>query len=368
MPSHRPIPPGGTIGILGGGQLGRMTALAAASLGYRAHIFTPEENSPAAQVSDAVTVASFEDEAALAKFASQVDAVTLEFENIPSSPVRFLERLIPVRPGSYALETAQDRLCEKRFFNDLGIETAPWRDVGSALDLKAAVLELGTPSILKTARLGYDGKGQVKIGPDTNLDQAWDSLATERAVLEGFVTFDREISALVARGLDGSWAAWDVVENVHTHHILDTTTAPAPISSDLRDKALAIAHQAVDALNLVGVLAVEMFLTGDGRLLVNEMAPRPHNSGHWTIDACLTSQFEQVVRAVCGLPLGSPRRHSDAVMTNLIGEAAGKWEALLGEPNAKLHLYGKTQMRPGRKMGHVTRLYPLDSLPLAGHK
>jgi 5-(carboxyamino)imidazole ribonucleotide synthase len=363
MTKHPPIPPGGTIGILGGGQLGRMTALAAASLGYRVHIFTPEQDSPAAQVSDAVTVAAYDDEAALTQFARSVDVVTLEFENIPASPVRFLENLVPVRPGSKALETAQDRLCEKRFFNDLGIETAPWREVASAEDLKAAVRDIGTPAILKTATLGYDGKGQVKILPDTDLDQAWTGLGASRAVLEGFVTFEAEISALVARGVEGDWAAWDVVKNVHTHHILDTTTAPAPLPQGLHDQAVAIAHKAAQALGLVGVLAVEMFLTKDGRLLVNEMAPRPHNSGHWTIDACFTSQFEQVVRAVCALPMGSPRRHSDAVMTNLIGDAARQWAALLNEPNAKLHLYGKTEIRPGRKMGHVTRLYPLDSLP-----
>jgi 5-(carboxyamino)imidazole ribonucleotide synthase len=363
MTSHRPIPPGGTLGILGGGQLGRMTALAAASLGYRVHIFTPERHSPAAQVSDMTTVADFEDEAALRRFADSVDAVTLEFENIPASPVRFLERLVPVRPGSRALETAQDRLSEKRFFNGLGIETAPWREVTSQADLEKAVSELGTPSILKTATLGYDGKGQVKILQGTDLAQAWAEIDASRAVLEGFVHFDAEISALVARGLDGDWAAWDVVHNVHTHHILDTTTAPAPLPQGLHDRAVAIAHQAAEALELVGVLAVEMFQTSDGHLLVNEMAPRPHNSGHWTIDACLTSQFEQVVRAVCGLPLGSPQRHSDAVMTNLIGEEVTAWGSLLHEPNAKLHLYGKTEIRPGRKMGHVTRLYPLGSLP-----
>lgn len=362
MSSPRPIPPGGTIGILGGGQLGRMTALAAASLGYRVHIFTPEPDSPAAQVSDAVTLAAYEDEEALARFAAKVDVVTLEFENIPASPVRFLEGKVPVRPGSKALETAQDRLAEKRFFNDLGIATAPWAEVASLSDLKQAVAEIGTPAILKTARLGYDGKGQAKIGPTTDLERVWADLRTDRAVLEGFVTFEREISALVARGPDGGWAAWDIVENVHTHHILDTTTAPAPLTVALHDQAVAIAHKAAEELDLVGVLAVEMFLTPDGRLLVNEMAPRPHNSGHWTIDACLTSQFEQVVRAVCALPLGTPRRHSDAVMTNLIGEAAKDWLGFLHEPMAKLHLYGKAEMRPGRKMGHVTRLYPLDSL------
>lgn len=368
MSSHRPIPPGGTIGILGGGQLGRMTALAAASLGYRVHVFTPEQGSPAAQVSDATTVADYLDETALAAFAQSVDVVTLEFENIPASPVRFLEKLVPVRPGARALETAQDRLSEKRFFNELGIATAPWREVTSLGDLRRAVVEIGCPAVLKTARLGYDGKGQVKIGPETDLQEAWESLKTDAAVLEGFVTFAREVSALVARGVDGCWAAWDVVQNLHTNHILDITTAPAPLPSWLSAEAVAIARKAAEQLDLVGVLAVEMFLTKEGRLLVNEMAPRPHNSGHWTIDACLTSQFEQVVRAACGLPLGTPKRHSDAVMTNLIGEAAKDWQRFLLEPNAKLHLYGKTEMRAGRKMGHVTRLYPLDSLSARGHK
>lgn len=368
MSNLLPIPPGGTIGILGGGQLGRMTALAAATLGYRVHIFTPEQNSPASHVSDAVTVADYADESALADFAKSVDVATLEFENIPASPVRFLEKRVPVRPGSKALETAQDRLKEKRFFNELGIATAPWREVASFDGLRRALAEIGCPAVLKTARLGYDGKGQVKIGPETDLREAWESLKTDSAVLEGFVTFTREVSALVARGADGCWAAWDVVENLHTNHILDTTTAPAPLPTWLSGEAVAIARRAAEDLGLVGVLAVEMFLTKDGRLLVNEMAPRPHNSGHWTIDACLTSQFEQVVRAACGLPLGAPKRHSDAVMTNLIGEKAGDWPRFLLEPNAKLHLYGKTEMREGRKMGHVTRLYPLDSLSVRGHK
>ncbi|MBF0355648.1 MAG: 5-(carboxyamino)imidazole ribonucleotide synthase [Alphaproteobacteria bacterium] len=363
MSSDQSIPPGGTIGILGGGQLGRMTALAAAQLGYRVHIFTPEQDSPASHVSDGVTIASFEDEAALDRFAHQVDVVTLEFENIPASPVRFLSERVPVRPGPRVLETAQDRLAEKRFFNELGINTAPWREVRSAEDLEAAFGEIGAPCVLKTARLGYDGKGQAKITSAADLPGAWAGLGTDLGILEGFISFDCEVSALVTRGLDGSWAAWDVVQNVHTNHILDTTSAPALLSQPVLDQAVAIAHRAAEALDLVGVLAVEMFLTRDGRLLVNEMAPRPHNSGHWTIDACLTSQFEQVVRAVCGLPLGTPKRHSDAVMTNLIGDMAEAWETYLHEPNAKLHLYGKAERRQGRKMGHVTRLYPLGRRP-----
>jgi 5-(carboxyamino)imidazole ribonucleotide synthase len=354
------VPPGGAIGIIGGGQLGRMTALAAADLGYRCHVFTPEADSPASQVAWRTTQAAYDDSQALEAFAKAIDVATFEFENIPLATVERLARLVPVRPGAKALAAAQDRLAEKTFFNELGIATAPWRAVRSLADLEEATRALGTPAILKTARLGYDGKGQAKIEAGTDGGLAWQRLATDAAVLEGYVDFDLEISAIVARGQDGALAAFDVAHNVHRDHILATSAVPAPIAPALRSQAVEIASRAARALDLVGLLAVEMFVDKQGRLLVNEMAPRPHNSGHWTIDACRTSQFEQLVRAICGLPLGSPVRLADATMTNLIGAAVAEGAAALAEPDAKLHLYGKTEIRGGRKMGHVTRLQPLS--------
>ena len=357
-----PLPPGSTIGIIGGGQLGRMAALAAARLGYLVHVFSPEKDGPAAQVSAAATVADYSDQAAIEAFAAKVDVVTFEFENIPAESVRRLAAHVPVRPCWSVLEVAQDRINEKRFFASIGVATAPWREVGSLAELTAAVAEIGRPAVLKTARLGYDGKGQVKIGPDTDLAQAWAALgagleAAGAGVLEGFIDFEGEISVIVARGIDGGWAAFDPVWNVHRNHILDITTAPAPIAPELTAAAMDIAHRAAEALGVVGLLAVEMFVTRDG-LLANEMAPRPHNSGHWTMDACVTDQFEQFIRAVCGLPLGSPERHSDAEMKNLIGDDVERWLSILGDPQAKLHLYGKAEARPGRKMGHVNRIRP----------
>lgn len=358
MTTPAPLPPGSTIGIIGGGQLGRMAALAAASLGYRVHVFCPEKDSPTEQVVAAATVAEYTDLAALEAFARSVDVVTFEFENIPAESVRLLASLVPVRPSWRVLEVAQDRIAEKRFFKSIGIATAPWAEVSSAAALRDAVGLLGRPSVLKTTRMGYDGKGQVKITADTDLDQAWASLGGSEAVLEGFIDFAGEISVIVARGADGGWAAFDPAWNVHANHILDTTTIPAPIPQALADEAMEAAHKVAEALDLVGLLAVELFVTKDGGLLANEMAPRPHNSGHWTIDACVTDQFEQFIRAVCALPLGSPQRHSDAVMKNLIGDDVNAWREILGEPGAKLHLYGKAEARSGRKMGHVTRLQP----------
>jgi len=360
----QPLPPGSTIGIIGGGQLGRMAALAAARLGYRVHIFCPEPDSPAAQVAAAATVAEYTDRTALEAFAASVDVVTFEFENIPAASVKLLSDRVPVRPGWRVLDVAQDRTHEKRFFNENGIATAPWRRVASAADLAAAVAELGRPAVLKTARLGYDGKGQIKIVEGTELSAAWSEMAGTAGgeecicVLEGFIDFAGEVSVIVARGLDGISAVFDPAWNVHTHHILDTTTIPAPIAPALIDEALSIATHCAETLGLVGLLAVELFVTRDGRLLANEMAPRPHNSGHWTIDACITDQFEQFIRAVCGLPLGSPDRHSDAEMKNLIGDDVESWLAILADPGAKLHLYGKAEARAGRKMGHVTQLRP----------
>jgi len=354
----RIVPAGGVIGIIGGGQLGRMTALAAARLGYKTHIYCPEDACPASQVAYATTAAAYEDKEALTAFARAVDVVTFEFENIPADSVRLLEGLVPVRPGWKVLETAQDRVVEKSFFNNLGIATAPWRAVNSLEDLEAAVAALGRPSVLKTSRFGYDGKGQVKITAATDLAAAWNSIGKVPAILEGFVDFACEVSVIVARGLDGKAVSFDLVENRHKNHILDVTIAPAGISAALAEQGRAIADKAAQALELVGLLAIELFVTRDGRLLVNEMAPRPHNSGHWTQDACLTDQFEQFTRAVCGLPLGDASRHSDATMTNLIGDDMDQVPALLAEPGARLHLYGKSEARPGRKMGHVNRISP----------
>ncbi|HIJ37348.1 MAG TPA: 5-(carboxyamino)imidazole ribonucleotide synthase [Rhodospirillaceae bacterium] len=351
------IGPGGTIGIIGGGQLGRMTALAAARLGLRCHVFCPDLNAPATHVAKA-TIAAYDDGDALARFADDVDVVTFEFENIPADSVRILAEHVPVRPNWRVLQTAQDRREEKAFFQTLGVATAPWRPVSNRAELTTAVEALGCPSVLKTARLGYDGKGQVKIDRQTDLDQAWQMVQEQPCILESFINFDREISVIVARALDGATLCYDAVENRHRHHILDVTTAPAILSAELATQAAEFATHAAMTLELVGLLALEMFITPDGRLLANEMAPRPHNSGHWTIDACQTDQFEQLVRAVCGLPLGNPARHADAVMTNLIGDDVLQWRMLLSEPGAHVHLYGKDEARPGRKMGHVTRLRP----------
>jgi len=352
------IGPGGRLGIIGGGQLGRMTALAAARLGIDCHIFSPDPDSPAFRVAAAHSCAAYDDVGALTAFASQVDLVTFEFENIPAEGVRRLAELVPVRPDWTVLETAQERVAEKRFFHKLGAATAPWRAVSDRNGLESALNAVGRPAVLKTCRFGYDGKGQVKIDPDSDLDDAWAAMQGGPAILEGFVDFALEASVLVARGVDGSMACFDVVENRHRHHILDVTLAPAPIAAALRTEAQALARQAANSLSLVGLLAIELFVTRDGGLLVNEMAPRPHNSGHWTMNACYTDQFEQFVRAVCGLPLGRADRFADAVMTNLIGDEAARWPEYLAEPGAMLHLYGKSEARPGRKMGHVTRLRP----------
>jgi 5-(carboxyamino)imidazole ribonucleotide synthase len=356
------LPPGGTIGILGGGQLGRMTAMAAARLGYRTHVFAIEPDSPAAQVSAAATVAPFSDAAAVARFAAAVDVATCEFENVPAAALRRVAARKPVFPGAEILEIAQDRLREKNFLRSIGVATTEFREVGDPQSLAAAGRDLGLPAVLKTVRLGYDGKGQVLVTPAIDAADAWREMGAAVGILEGFVDFRCEISVIVARAADGTLAAYPPVENRHVAHILDTTIAPARVSAETAAAATAIARRIAEALRLVGVLAVEMFLTGSGTLLVNELAPRPHNSGHWTIDACVTSQFEQLVRAICGLPLGATERHSDAVMTNLIGRDVAKWREALADPRAKLHLYGKSRVRPGRKMGHVTRLFPRDSV------
>ncbi len=353
----RPLAPGAIIGILGGGQLGRMTALAAARLGYRVHAFATEPDAPLVQVTDRATIASFGDGAALDAFAAAIDVATLEFENVPIGAVERVARRVPVRPGAAVLATCQDRVAEKRFATGLGIATAPWAPVDDVTGLKAALATLGTPAILKTRREGYDGKGQVAIRDAAEAEAALARIGGRPAILEGFVTFARELSVIAARGTDGTVRCYPAVENRHHNHILAETLAPAPgLAPALAAEAEAIAARLAVALDVVGLLAVELFETADGRLLVNELAPRPHNSGHWTMDACATDQFEQLVRAVCGLPLGAVDRLADCVMTNLIGDDVAGVPALLAEPGARLHLYGKTEARPGRKMGHVNRL------------
>ena len=352
------LAPGATIGILGGGQLGRMMGLAAARLGFRCHVFATETDSPAEQVCGGATVAEFSDRGALERFASAVDIITFEFENIPAEAVRLVAAVRPVLPRPEILEIAQDRLREKDFLRSIDVDTAAYREVADATALLRAMRDFGHPAVLKSARMGYAGKGQVTLTPEVKAEDAWRHMGGEIGILESFVDFACEISVIVARGRNGAWATYPPVENQHVAHILDTTIAPARIAPETAMRAEAVARHVAEKLDLVGVLAVEMFVTQSGDLLVNEIAPRPHNSGHWTIDACVTSQFEQLVRALCGLPLGSVEHHSDAVMKNLIGGEVEKWRDALNDPFAKLHLYGKAETQPGRKMGHVTRLIP----------
>ncbi len=349
------LPPGSTIGILGGGQLGRMLAIAAARLGLKAHVYEPATSPPAGDVAAAVTTATYDDAGALARFAAAVDVVTFEFENVPSRAAEILATHAPVRPDPRALGISQDRVAEKAFMQDLGVPVAPWRAVGSLKELKAALAEIGTPSILKTRRLGYDGKGQVRVADACRADIAWDEIGRAPAVLERFVPFRREISVIGARGLGGEVVCYDPGENLHRDGILRTTTVPAEITAAVKADAVLTAGRILNALDYVGVMGVELFQGPDGGLLVNEIAPRVHNSGHWTIEACVIDQFQQHIRAVAGWPLGDGARHSDAVMTNLIGEDAADWPELAASGDG-LHLYGKAEIRPGRKMGHVTRL------------
>ncbi|HWA00621.1 MAG TPA: 5-(carboxyamino)imidazole ribonucleotide synthase [Caulobacterales bacterium] len=351
------LPPGSTIGILGGGQLGRMLAIAAAELGFDVHIYTPEANSPAARVAARTTVAAFDDADALARFASQVDVVTTEFENVPADATRALVTAgARVHPNPEALAIAQDRVAEKNFFNACGIATAPYAPVDSRADLDAALARIGAPAILKTRRLGYDGKGQARIATLADADAAYAALGGQPAILEGFCAFEREVSIVAARTIHNAFAPYDLVENVHAHGILHRTIAPARVDARVQEQAAGLASIVGDALDYAGVFAIEFFLMPDGSLIANEMAPRVHNSGHWTLDACIASQFEQHIRAVADWPLASPQRLCDAEMINLIGDDVTAWAALAAEPNSKLHLYGKHEARPGRKMGHVTRL------------
>ncbi len=358
------LPPNSTIGIVGGGQLGRMSALAAARLGYRCHVLTPEPDSPAGQVAAGVTLGDFEDTQALYDFANRVDVITFEFENVSAAGLDLLAALKPVRPAPSVLRISQDRVAEKSFLNRAGVATAPWRTVGSEAELRAALGELGLPAILKTTRLGYDGKGQALVRNADKASRAFEGLTPKPLILEGFVDFACEISVIVARGVGGGVAAFDTVENGHREHILDITYAPARVADPVAAAAQRIARTVAEGLDLVGLLAVEMFVAADGRVLANEIAPRPHNSGHWTIDACAASQFEQHIRAVAGLPLAPATRHSDAVMKNLVGpEEAALWPEIVATPGLIPHLYGKREARPGRKMGHVTRLFPYGALP-----
>lgn len=351
------IPPGSTIGILGGGQLGRMIAIAAAQLGYRTHIYAPEDSGPAADVSPRWTQAAYEDAAALGAFADSVDVVTYEFENIDPSAIEVLAGHGLVRPGAQALRVAQDRLAEKRFVSDLGGRTAPFAPVDSLVDLEKAIERVGSRAILKTNRMGYDGKGQARLNDPADAPAAWDVIDRQSAILEGFVTFAEEFSVILARAADGEIRFWDSAANVHVDGILSTSTVPSgPVIQAQVDEARALAAKVAAALDYVGVLTLEFFASADGPVF-NEMAPRVHNSGHWTIEGALTSQFENHVRAICGLPLGDTGlATAGAEMRNLIGEDANDWQAILSDPANHLHLYGKHEARPGRKMGHVTRL------------
>jgi 5-(carboxyamino)imidazole ribonucleotide synthase len=352
------LPPGSTIGILGGGQLGRMLALAAARLGLKSHIYCPDPQSPAFDVTPFKTVAAYDDVAALTAFADQVDVVTYEFENVPATTAEVLAGLKPLRPGANALAISQDRLEEKGFLASKNIPVAPYRAVHTSEDLEAAIAQLGLPAVLKTTRLGYDGKGQRVLKEHGDAAAAFAELKPHPLVLEGFVPFEKEISVVVARGLDGTVRAFDPAENVHRHHILFTSTVPADIPPMLARQAGIIAKAIVVALDYVGVLGVEFFVVpGEGRptLLVNEIAPRVHNSGHWTEAVCLTDQFEQHIRAIAGWPLGNPSRMADVVMQNLVGDEVEIVPNGL-DGDTQPHLYGKAEARPGRKMGHINRI------------
>lgn len=349
------LPPGSTIGILGGGQLGRMLSVAASRLGLKCAIFEPGAGAPAGHVADKLHTASYDDEAALRAFAAEVDVITYEFENIPTSALDTLESLRPIRPGRNVLAVSQDRILEKSFLNKIGLATAPWAEVTDAASLEVALARIGTPAILKTTRLGYDGKGQARIMTPADAPAALAAMEGAPAVLEGFVNFSLEISVISARGLDGSVACFDPGENVHKHGILHTTTVPAHLSPSLRSDAVLIAARILNALDYVGVMGVELFVTPEG-LLVNEIAPRVHNSGHWTQAGCAVDQFEQHIRAVAGWPLGDGARYADVEMLNLIGDDVQNVPDYARERNTQIHLYGKAEAKPGRKMGHINRI------------
>lgn len=348
------------MGVLGSGQLGRMFAIAARRMGYRVHTYSPDDDTPTGQVADVEVKAPYGDLDAVARFAAEVSVVTFEFENVPARTAQVAAEHAPVRPGGAVLHTTQHRGREKEFLQEAGLPLAPWARVRSQVELVEALGRLGCPAVLKAAGWGYDGKGQVKVSRLEDAGAAWQRLGVDDAVLEAFVDFEREVSVVAARGLDGAFVHWGVISNDHVSHVLDVSAAPAAVPERVAAEAVELARTVLELLEVVGVLCVELFLTPDGRLLVNELAPRPHNSGHLTVDACVTSQFEQQLRAICGLPLGSTELLRPAAMTNLLGDlwAAREpaWARALALPDLKLHLYGKLVPRPGRKMGHLTAL------------
>ncbi|MEQ1645427.1 MAG: 5-(carboxyamino)imidazole ribonucleotide synthase [Pyrinomonadaceae bacterium] len=354
----KPILPNSTIGVFGSGQLGRMFAIEARKMGYRVHTFSPESDTPTGQVADIETCANYDDLLEVRTFAQSVDVVTFEFENVPAATVEAAAEFVDVFPKGEILHTTQNRLREKNFLSTNGFPVTPFRHITTINELRTAVAELGTPCVLKTAGFGYDGKGQSKIASPDDIDAAFAALKGAEAVLEAFVTFEKEVSVVCARDQDGDFAHYGVIENEHANHILDVSFAPAIVSSVVQDEAVEIARNIADTMGYVGTLCVEFFLSKDGKLLVNELAPRPHNSGHLTFDACVTSQFEQQLRAVCGLPLGSTEFYRPAAMANLLGDvwANGEpnWAAAAAIPDVNIHLYGKLEPRTGRKMGHLT--------------
>lgn len=354
------ILPGSVIGVLGSGQLGRMFAIAARQMGYRVHTYSPDSDTPAGQVSDVEIRASYEDLDAVRRFAKSVQVMTFEFENIPTATVETASEWTIVRPAGRVLHTSQHRIREKNFITQLGLPTARFAEVQTAEDLRNALGRLGMPAILKTASFGYDGKGQYRIESLDDGDRIWPSIDGHRAIVEELIDFEREISVVAARDVHGNFVHYGAIENTHVNHILDVSMAPAAVSAEVARQAVKLARAVLENLSVVGVLCVEMFLTRDQKLLINELAPRPHNSGHLTIDACVTSQFEQQLRAVCGLPLGSTDFLRPAAMANLLGDlwALGEpdWEEACKLPGVRLHLYGKQEARTGRKMGHLTAL------------
>ncbi len=356
----KPILPGATVGVLGSGQLGRMFAIAARRMGYRVHTFSPDTDTPTGQVADLEVVGAYDDLDAVRHFARNVSVVTFEFENVPAVTAAAAEEFAPVRPGGNVLHVTQHRLREKTFLSQNGFPVTPFRKVKSVEDLRDALRELGLPSILKTAGFGYDGKGQTMLTSPSQGEEAIAAVKGQEMILEAFVDFEREVSVVAARGADGSFAHWGLIENTHRHHILDLSVCPANVSPALVKKAVEITRAILDKLEVIGVLCVEFFVKGSGELIVNELAPRPHNSGHLTVDAHVTSQFEQQLRAVCGLPLGSTRLLRPAAMVNLLGDlweqGEPNWIEALLHPEVKLHLYGKAEARAGRKMGHLTVL------------
>jgi 5-(carboxyamino)imidazole ribonucleotide synthase len=360
--SRRVVAPGAVLGVLGGGQLGRMFAIAGRRMGYRVHSFSPDDDSPAGQVADVEVTASYDDLDALRTFARGVDVVTFEFENVPIDAIDAVESLVPVRPSAMALHTAQQRAREKTFLADRGVPTAPFAAAATLDELWDAVARVGTPAVIKTAAYGYDGKGQHKAMTPADVEPIWTAIGHQEAVVEKFINLQAEISVIAARGLDGTIVQFAPFENRHRNHILDLTTVPAAITPTIARQAAEIARAVLDELQYVGVLCVEFFVSSDGELLVNELAPRPHNSGHLTIDAAVTSQFEQQVRAICGLPLGAADIPRPAAMVNLLGDlwigGEPNWAAACRYTDVKLHLYGKTGPRPGRKMGHLTAVAP----------